>query len=571
VLTTGATLDGRYEIGDLLAAGGMGEVYRVRRILLGDEVVIKVIRTTGGDAGRMRERFMRESRLCAKLRHPNIVTILDFAITGDGQPYLVMEYLNGPSLRDMLASSGPMPIADVQRIVGPLCGALRLAHDAGVVHRDLKPGNIVSHRFESGEVVFKVIDFGLASLREGADDQLTGGDEFMGTVVYASPEQLEAQPLDARTDIYSLGIVVFEMLTGRPPFEASSVLGVITKQLCDAPPALSQIQAHVPGWLDETVGKALAKDPAARWQTMAEFARAVTPGEGGAGWPGGVPAVSGLDAKYDIGPVIAAGRLGSQVHLATHRALGVPVAIRLLRRQEGQDWEAVRGRFLKEARGLQVSHPSVIQVRDFGEERDTLYVVTDMIEGPSLLRVIQEEAPLSWERVHRLGVQLIDAAIAVHRRNVLVCGLNPGIVRMTTDDDGERLLISTGGISQVQELLASLSESVPRGGGLGSAEMPYIAPEVLSGRPADTRSDVFTIGALLYEMATGVAPFGGRTLPELLGAMHGGPARDPQTLHDGIPATGAACLLQTLEKDPASRFATAAALRAAWRTAGLGA
>jgi serine/threonine protein kinase len=567
VLTPGATLDGRYEIGELLAAGGMGEVYRARRVLLGDEVVIKVIRTTGGDAGRMRERFMSESRLCAKLRHPNIVTILDFAVTAEGQPYLVMEYLNGASLRDLIASGGPMAIADVQRIVGPLCGALRLAHDAGVVHRDLKPGNIVSHRFESGEVVFKVIDFGLASLREGADDQATVGDEFMGTVVYASPEQLEAQPLDARTDIYSLGIVVFEMLTGRPPFEASSALGVITKHLCDPPPALSQIRPPVPGWLDDAVGKALAKDPAERWQTMAEFARALTPADGRAGPAEGVPAVSALDGKYEIGPVIAAGRLGSQVHLATHRELALPVAIRLLRRQPGHDWAAVRARFLREARGLQVSHPSVIQIRDFGEERDMLYVVTDMIDGPALLRVIQEEAPLSWERVHRLGAQLIDATLAVHRRNALVCGLNPGIIRMTTDEEGERLLISTGGISQVQELLASLSDSALRGGDLASAEMPYIAPEVLSGKPADVRSDIFTIGALMYEMATGHAPFAGRTLPELLGAMLGAPAPDPRVVPPGVPSAGGACLLQCLEKDPASRFATAAALRTAWRTA----
>jgi eukaryotic-like serine/threonine-protein kinase len=567
MLRTGETLDGRYEIGELLAAGGMGEVYRARRVLLGDEVVIKVIRTAGGDADRMRERFMRESQLCAKLRHPNIVTILDFAIAADGQPYLVMEYLNGPSLRELLAKGGPMPVGDVQLIVGPLCGALRLAHDAGVVHRDLKPGNIVSHRFESGEVVFKVIDFGLASLREGTDDQLPVGDEFMGTVVYASPEQLEAQPLDARTDIYSLGIVVFEMLTGRPPFEASSALGVVTKQLCDAPPALSQVHSPVPGWLDDAVGKALAKDPAERWQTMADFARALTPGNGGSGPPEGARAVSALEGKYDIGPVIAAGRLGSQVHLATHRALALPVAIRLLRRQEGHDWEAVRARFLREARGLQVSHPSVIQVRDFGEERDMLYIVTDMIDGPSLLRVIQEEAPLAWERVHRLGTQLIDATVAAHRRNVLVCGLNPGIIRMTTDEEGERLLISTGGISQVQELLASLSDSALRGGDLGSAEMPYIAPEVLSGRPADVRSDIFTIGALLFEMATGRAPFAGRALPELLGAMLGAEAPDPRVVHPGVPSTGGACLLQCLARDPAARFATAAALRAAWRSA----
>jgi serine/threonine protein kinase len=432
----------------------------------------------------------------------------------------------------------------------------------------LKPGNIVSHRFESGEEVFKVIDFGLASLREGADDQLTLGDEFMGTVVYASPEQLEAQALDARTDIYSLGVVVFEMLTGHPPFEAASALGVITKHLCDAPPALRRIQPEAPGWLDEAVGRALAKEPAARWQSMAEFARALAPAGGAVDLQGGVPAVSGLEAKYDIGPAIAAGRLGSQVHLATHRALGLPVAIRLLRRQQGQDWEAIKARFLREARGLQVSHPSVIQVRDFGEEGDTLFVVTDMIEGPSLLGVIDDEAPLSWERVHRLGGQLIDAAMAVHRRGTLLCGLNPGIIRMTTDEDGERLLISTGGITQVQELLASLAESALRGGELGRTEMPYVAPEVLGGKPADVRSDVFTIGALLYEMATGVLPFAGRTLPELVGAMLGGPARDPRAVHDGVSATGAACLLQCLAKDPASRFATGAALRAAWRTAG---
>jgi serine/threonine-protein kinase len=214
-----------------------------------------------------------------------------------------------------------------------------------------------------------------------------------------------------------------------------------------------------------------------------------------------------------------------------------------------------------------VSHPSVIQVRDFGEERDMLYVVTDMIDGPSLLRVIQEEAPLPWERVHRLGTQLIDATLAVHRRNVLVCGLNPGIIRMTTDEEGERLLISTGGISQVQELLASLSDSAVRGGDLGSAEMPYIAPEVLSGKPADVRSDIFTIGALMYEMATGHAPFAGRTLPELLGAMLGAPAPDPRVVHPGVPTTGGACLLQCLEKESSSRFATAAALRTAWRSA----
>src|SRR5512137_596956 len=129
VLTAGTLLDGRYEILGLLASGGMGEVYRARRVLLGDDVAVKVIRMAGGDADDLRERFLRESRLCAHLRHPNIVTILDFAIAPDGQPYLVMEYLNGPSLRDELAARGPMDLARMQQVIVPLCGALQLAHD----------------------------------------------------------------------------------------------------------------------------------------------------------------------------------------------------------------------------------------------------------------------------------------------------------------------------------------------------------------------------------------------------------------------------------------------------------
>jgi serine/threonine protein kinase len=420
VLTTGETLDGRYEIRGLLASGGMGEVYRARRVLLGDDVVIKVIRTGGGDAADLRERFLRESRTCAQLRHPNIVTILDFAIAADGQPYLVMEYLNGPSLRDELSAHGPMSVEQVQQIVEPLCGALQLAHDQHIVHRDLKPANIVSHRFESGDVVYKVIDFGLANIRDGSDARLTRVEQFMGTVIYSSPEQLQAQELDGRTDIYSLGVVVFEMLTGRPPFESASPLGVITKHLCDPPPVPSRVLSQVPSWLDDTVGKALSKDPADRWQTMTEFAQALTALDPSAATGGSARATSELHAKYDVGPVIASGRLGSQVHSGTHRALGMPVAIRLLHREQRQDWEAVRARFLKEARGLQVSHPSVIQVRDFGEENDTLYVVTDLIEGQSLLQLLDAEAPLFWPRVFKLGSQLIDAAVALHRRSALV-------------------------------------------------------------------------------------------------------------------------------------------------------
>lgn len=562
MFSPGSVLDGRYEVIGQLAAGGMGEVYRARRVLLGDEVAIKVIRTTGDDRSGLRERFLHESRTCAQLRHPNIVTILDFGIAADGQPYLVMEYLNGPSLREELATEGRMSPARVQAVVDPLCAALQLAHDRGIVHRDLKPANIVSHRFESGEVVHKLIDFGLANIREAAEPQVPHLAQFMGTVVYASPEQLQAQDLDGRTDIYSLGAVVFEMLTGHPPYEAATPLGVITKHLCDPVPAAREHIADLPPWLDQVVGKALAKEPDERWQSMAELARALS-GPGG-GEMGTSPGLSGLHGKYEVGPIINAGRLGSRVHRGTHRALGQAVAIRLLERREGQDWGAVRARFLKEARALQVAHSSVIQVRDFGEEQDVLYVVTDFIEGLSLLQALDAEAPFAWSRVHRLGTQLVEAAQAVHKRQGLVCGVNPETIRMTSDVDGECLLISTGGIGQLEELTASLGDEAAPGEEPSGSELPYIAPEVLAGNPADTRSDVFTLGTLLYEMATGIVPFGGRTLSELLAAMTGGAPRDPREFRPEVPASGAACILQCLRQDPAARFQTLGALRKAW-------
>jgi serine/threonine protein kinase len=562
VLTPGSHLDGRYDVIERLAAGGMGEVYRARRTMLGDEVVIKVIRAIGDDGPTLRERFLRESRTCARLRHPNIVTILDFSIAPDGQPYLVMEYLNGPSLRDELATNGPMALPRVQAIVTELCSALQLAHDEGIVHRDLKPANVVSHTFATGETVFKVIDFGLSNLRAESETRLTQAHQFMGTLQYAAPEQLQGEEAGPQADIYSLGAMVFEMLTGRPPFDGGSPAVTITKHLYESPPAPSRFVPGLPPFVDHAVGKALTKDRAGRWPSMAAFSRALVDDATVARPCEPAPDLAG---KYVLGERIASGRLGSEIYKAVHRALGVPVAVRILRRSGRADWEAVTTRFLNEARSLQVAHPSVLQVRDFGEDADRVFVVTDLVEGKSLQEVLAAEGALDWTRTIRLATQLIDGAHALHKRHAWLCGLHPGIIRMTSDEDGERLLISTGGISQVQELLASLSDAEVRGGELRDRELPYIAPEVLTGAPVDARADVFTDGALIYEMATGVVPFTGRSLPELIGRMLRAPARAPREVSVAVPSAASACLLTSLERDPSARHQTMAGFRDAWR------
>jgi serine/threonine-protein kinase len=286
-----------------------------------------------------------------------------------------------------------------------------------------------------------------------------------------------------------------------------------------------------------------------------ESIRAVTPSPGAAS--------GGLLGTYELGPTLGPGRLGSTVHRGVHRALGHPVAIRILRGVTDRD-EAVRARFLREAQALQVGHPSILQVRDYGEEGDLVYLVTDYIEGPSMRQALIESGPLPWPRLSRLVSQLLEAAHVMHRRKGLLCGLSPDIMRIARDDDGERLMISSAGIWQAQDLLGTLHEQTLRGMGLADAELRYVAPELFTGRVADVRSDVFTLGVLIYEMATGMLPFDGATLPELLGQMLGGVVKPPRELQPSLPEAAAAAIMKALSTAPEKRFATAREFAAAF-------
>ena len=563
MLSVGQILDGRYEIVAPLAEGGMGAVYRARRVLLGDEVAIKVILADIKGPAPL-ERFVRESRACAQLRHPNIVSIFDYNADDPQRPFLVMELLSGPSLKDELAERGRLPVADLQRIVPQICSALSLAHARGIIHRDLKPANIVAHDFAPGDRVYKIVDFGVANVRQPADEtRLTGSQQFIGTVAYAPPEQLTGGMIDARSDVYSLGVVLFELATGRLPFEGSDPMAVVSAHLSRSAPSLSSVFAGLPGWLDVAVGRALAKNPDDRWPDMASFGRAMSASDAVRLSTATSTGGGGLLATYEIGEPLGPGRLGSTVHRGVHRALGHPVAIRLLRSVTERD-AAARARFLHEARSLQVAHPSIIQVRDYGEEGDLVYVVTDFIEGPSMRQLLTECGALPWPRLSRFVTQLLEAAHVLHRHKGLLCGLSPDIIRVAVDDSSERLMVSSAGIWDAQDLLGTLQEQTLRGMALADAELRYVAPELFTGRTADVRSDIFTLGVLIYEMATGVLPFDGATLPELLGKMLTGAARDPRELQPSLPEAAGAAIQKALSSAPDRRFETAREFLAAF-------
>jgi serine/threonine-protein kinase len=330
------------------------------------------------------------------------------------------------------------------------------------------------------------------------------------------------------------------------------------QHLSAPPPAPSTFVPDLPRAVDDALLKGLAKNPADRWASVSQFARALAATQE-------EPTASGLElvspsgwlGKYELREHLGRGRFGSDVFAGVHRAMGHPVAIRTLRRETHPNWDVARARFLQEAKVLQLSHPSVIQVRDYGEEGDVVYVVTELLEGSSLRQALVDTGYLPWPRLSRMARQLLSAASAIQRRGGLVCGLTPEIIRVTHDDEGERLMVSSGGVCQLQDVMAMLSDSTVRGAGRPEPELYYVAPELLLGQAPDAAADVFTLGAIVYEMATARRPFEATTLPTLLGAMLRTVPADPRAVQPDLPAAGADQIVAALSADPAARPALA--------------
>ena len=268
---------GRYEVLAPLGAGAMGEVYYARDPELDRPVAIKVL-TTSRATGLQLERFQREARAVARITHPHICTVYDVGQL-DGVPFLVMELLEGETLAARL-EHGPLPLDRALGFAGQIAGALDAAHRKGVIHRDLKPSNVM---LTAGGV--KLLDFGLAKLNDiESESALAGSTEsllltehgtVLGTVPYMAPEQIEARETDARTDIFALGVILYEMASGRPPFEGRSPASVMAAILTHDPQPLSSARPDVPAGVERVVAKCLAKDPDERWQSAADLMSAL--------------------------------------------------------------------------------------------------------------------------------------------------------------------------------------------------------------------------------------------------------------------------------------------------------
>jgi serine/threonine protein kinase len=300
----GKTLADKYRVDEFMSEGGMGTVYRGTHILMDKKVAIKVLHPALASDDTIVARFSREAKAASRISHPHALNVTDFGESEDGVVFLVMEFLNGSTLKEIVRSEGPMPLPRVVEIMRQVCGALEAAHAENVVHRDLKSDNIMLIDVGGGDWV-KVLDFGIAKIQEkgGQDPELTAPNLIIGTPQYMSPEQCsQASEIDSRSDIYSLGVILYEMLAGHVPFAGESPTAIMMKHLQDEPPSILDERNDLPEEVAQVVKRSLAKKPEDRFQTVGDLTQSLT-----------------LAAEHEVTSEVAAGEATGSSERDTHR------------------------------------------------------------------------------------------------------------------------------------------------------------------------------------------------------------------------------------------------------------
>lgn len=272
----GAIFGERYEVEAVIGSGGMSTVYRAKHKLMNKLVAIKLLDPRLVRQKTAVKRFQLEAQAASRLKHPNVIIVHDFGITPDDQPYMIMDYLTGRSLMDMLDEKPQVQPARARKLFIQVASGLNHAHKCGVVHRDVKPNNIIIDIDHNGEEAVKIVDFGIAKVASDSanpQERLTRAGEFFGTTMYMSPEQCKGKDVDHRSDIYSLGCVMFESLTGLPPFEGENDFDTIQMHISAIPPTFGERRPdlQIPPQFEGIVRKALEKDLDLRYQTMEEL------------------------------------------------------------------------------------------------------------------------------------------------------------------------------------------------------------------------------------------------------------------------------------------------------------
>ncbi|MBV8201945.1 MAG: serine/threonine-protein kinase [Acidobacteria bacterium] len=633
-----------YRILERLGGGGMGVVYKGWDLRLERYAAVKFLSPHRSSSEDFKRRFAREARTASRLEHPNICTVFETDETEDGRLFIAMAFCEGESLKRKI-ERGPLPLQQALGIAAQVASGLAAAHDKGVVHRDVKPANVMVA--EDGRV--KIVDFGIARLAD--ETRLTRTGDVMGTTAYISPEQFLSAETDHRSDLWSLGVVLYEMVTGRLPWSNGDERELVSAIVKRPSRPISTLRPEVPQALERVAARALAKRPAERYQRADELradllavaelvaqpaqadqpapydqtlieapllpgrerrpppspppppaagsgasaaaapaaaageaaASATAPGAGERGQPGaadspggsagppsgprsspqGTPATpssAGVERRPGsgmIGRVIAhyriLGPLGGGgmgvVYQAQDLSLERVVALKFLPPELTRDQES-KTRFLQEARAASaLDHPNICTIHEVGEiDEGQLYLAMACYDGETLKQRLQR-GPLPIDEALETAQQVARGLVKAHRHGIVHRDIKPANLMITTD---EIVKILDFGIAK----LAGAAGLTRIGSSLGTPG--YMSPEQARGDEVDPRTDVWSLGAVLYEMVTGRRPFRGEHDQAVLYALFNLEPEPVDQLRPDAPLELVRIIGRMLAKDPDRRYLTAA-------------
>jgi serine/threonine protein kinase len=535
----GKVIRDTYRIYDEIGQGSVATVYLAKDLERNRMVALKIIHPELAKESPFARRFQREAKLLTKLDSPHIIRVLDYG-SYEGVDFIALEYMEGRTLSAILEEEGALEVEWALSLARQVAQGLAHADQAGVVHRDIRPANIMVA--PSG--LAKIMDLGLA---RGADLSRLTATGVLGSPQYLSPEQAEGKEADIRSDIYSLGVTLFEMLTGQRPYEADSTVDIVLKHLQEPVLSLREFNEEIPGEVDELVKRCLAKAPEERFQTPGELIEAIDGalrGSEGKTPPGMEAALVGQTlGQYRLVDRIGRGGMAT-VYKAYQPSLDRYVAVKVLPTYLAHDPDFAT-RFRREARAIaKLNHPRILPVHDFGQEGELSYIVMRYVEGGTLKKILGQ--PLALDRVVDIIVQVGDALDYAHQQGIIHRDVKPANVLL---DRGKWALLSDFGLAKMAAASVQLTKT-----GVGLGTPAYMSPEQAQGKPVDAQSDIYSLGIMLFEMLTGQVPFDADTPLAVLIKHLTAPLPLPRAVNPDIPEPVERVILKAVAKAPEDRF-----------------
>jgi serine/threonine protein kinase len=574
-------LAGRYRLKRRMARGGMGEIWQAADLETGASVAVKrlVVPEDQPLTGEPRVRLMREADALKRLSHPNIVRYLASGFDAEDQPFLVLEWLDGEDLRRRQRRD-PLALQQALRVVDQVLEGLAACHAQGIVHRDLKPSNV----FLVDDGGSKLLDFGVAWLMDHMV-RMTRTGVVMGSLHHLAPEQIKkGGQVDSRTDIYAVGVLLYELATGELPFSGNDPAAVLQQIVCETPSLPSLVRPDLPSWVDDVVLRAMMRAPADRYQSTAEM-RAALAAEGATGTTGSDATLRSaprepeepsheiiapvqlkegdMAGEYQVTGLLARGGMGTIYH-GVHPLIGKRVAIKVLRPECCENPHTV-DRFLAEAQAVNaIRHPNIVDIFAFGTlAGGSRYLVMEFLEGVRLTEFLEANRPVSYRDARALLAQITGALGDAHDKGIVHRDLKPDNVMVMRGPDGQlSVKLLDFGIAKFTEdaSLSTLPPSRTRTG-VPIGTPVYMSPEQCAGEGTDHRSDIYALGVLMYQMFTGQVPFTGPSIVAIINAQVNEAPTPPRQLCE-IPADLEAVILRCLAKSKEHRPTHVAELRA---------